>query len=156
MKKYTSSNADAALAEALGAPTPSLPTPRESKPLIPAPIASNNQIATDADYARTNAIEIIQKGSEAVDMALNLATESQHPRAFEVLGQLLKIQSDNVDKLLKIHQDKQKLSGNVSSGQMTGNVYIDKAVFSGTTTQLLEMMRSTQKNQTTESDELDD
>lgn len=149
-------NNDQELAEALGIDTPNVPAPYVPKPLLPRPIEAN--VASDADYARNNAIEIIEKGSEALDQAMELARESAHPRMYEVLGQLLKIQSDNVDKLLKIHQDKLKLNSNTPQQQqtITCNVFIDKAVFTGTTTQLLEMMRTNEKNQTTESDDVDD
>ncbi len=146
MKK---SNADMALAEAMGIEPitdSDQPIVKAPKPLISRPIESGNRINDDAEYARTNIYDIIEKGVRSIEDAMDIARESQHPRAYEVLAQLLKVQSDNVDKLLKVHSDKQKLVGNVENVNPTGNVTIEKAVFVGTTDQLLDMIRRTDKD----------
>ena len=140
LTKHLDANSKIAVALGIAPPveTPLVPV----KPRIDRPVASNSQIENDAEYARTNIYDIIEQGASAVAEAQNLARESAHPRAFEVLAQLLKVQSDNVDKLLKLHQDKQKLNAATTSGTSNMPVNIEKAVFVGTTAQLLDMIRS--------------
>lgn len=151
----TTSNASSALAQALGLEEQpignTLPAPT-TRQLIPRPIASGgDQITTDSDYARENIIELIQKGSESLNDAMALAKEAMHPRVWEVVGQILKVQSDNVDKLLKLHADKQKLNGNNSVAAVqqpnSGNTNIEQAIiFNGTSDELVRMIRKEQKS----------
>ena len=55
-------------------------------------------IERDYDYTRGNLYSIIEKGQEAIDGILELAQESEMPRAYEVAGQLIKSVSDATDK----------------------------------------------------------
>jgi hypothetical protein len=135
-------NANTALAAALGLDT-LVATPRKPPAaLIPRPIASDDMIPGDADYARSNLIEIIEKGSESVDQAMELARESQHPRAFEILAQLLKVQADNVEKLLQIHQAQKDLNRqDTHDAPVHNTTNIANAIFCGTSNDLVRMMR---------------
>jgi Terminase DNA packaging enzyme len=136
--------ANEALVEALGLDTLVPVPPRPPAALIPRPIEADDRVPGDADYVRSNMIEIIERGSESVDQAMELARESQHPRAFEVLAQLLKVQADNVDKLLKIHADVKKLNApdEYAEGSVTTNTTnIANAIFVGTSNDLVRMMR---------------
>ena len=110
------------LAEALGLDPPRDVVIHVAKPAVAAPIASDNQISTDSTYVRDNIIDVIQKGSESLDQIMELARESAHPRAYEVLAQLLKVQSDNVDKLLKLHADMKSLNTNTDASLNASNV----------------------------------
>src|ERR1700690_2104367 len=103
METIMTMNASTALESALGLDPSTEIVTIPQKPLIEPPIESDDQISTDAQYARKNIIDIIQRGQESLINAMSLAYESQHPRAFEILGQILKVQSDNVDKLMKLH-----------------------------------------------------
>ena len=51
---------------------------------------NNNEIQDDYDYARSKYYNLAEKGDEAIDLMLDLARESEHPRAFEVLSNMLK------------------------------------------------------------------
>lgn len=152
------SNQNEKLAEALGLTitTPSMELnnklPLPIKPIIPAPNLTNNQISTDADYARENLVELIQKGSESLNQAMELAKEAAHPRCYEIVGQLLKVQSDNVDKLLKLHADVKKLNDNeeyvprsLSASTTHHTTNIANAVFLGTSDELVRIMRKEHK-----------
>ena len=144
MNKISTSNASSALSEALGIPD-QLDTKSslsEKMTISIPPISSNDQITKDADYVRENIIEIIQKGSESLDQIMHLATEAMHPRVWEVVGQILKVQSDNVDKLLKLHADKKKLNS-VEDGTNSGNgMTVEKAIiFQGTSEDLIRQIR---------------
>ena len=61
---------------------------------------TNNQIDTDFEYARGNLISVIEKGNEALTGILDVASISQHPRAYEVYGTLLKNMVDANKELL--------------------------------------------------------
>jgi hypothetical protein len=65
-----------------------------------------------------------------------------HPRAFEVLGQLIKTQSENLDKLLKLQKDKKELLKSEEQPATQQNIAIDKAVFVGSTADLLKKLKN--------------
>jgi hypothetical protein len=88
-------------------------------------------------YVRDNLHSLIDKGSQAVANALQVAAESQHPRAYEVAGNLIKNIGDLTDKLVSLQ--KAKLALNPESNPK--NVTIDKAVFVGSTAELLKNVK---------------
>ena len=61
-----------------------------------------DDIKKDYDYTRGNLYSIIEKGQEAINGILELAQESDQPRAYEVAGQLIKSVSDATDKLMDL------------------------------------------------------
>ena len=63
---------------------------------------TKTDIEKDYDYTRGNLYSIIEKGQEAIDGILELAQESEMPRAYEVAGQLIKSVSDATDKLMDL------------------------------------------------------
>jgi hypothetical protein len=101
----------------------------------------DDQVVTDADYARSNLYGLIEKGNETIDNISEIAKESMHPRAFEVLGQLIKTQSENLDKLLKLQKDKKELLKKQEQAAPT-NISVDKAVFVGSTADLLKKLKN--------------
>lgn len=97
-------------------------------------------IKDDFDYSRSNYYNLIEKGNEALDNLLEVAKESQHPRAYEVAANMLKNLSDMTDKLMILQKQKKDLEGNQSANEK--NINIDKAVvFAGSTTDLLKQTR---------------
>ncbi len=155
MNEMTVSNANNtlsnSLAEALGMDLPQIQalTPMiEVKPPVARPNANTDHITGDAEYARQNIYDVIEKGNEALFHAMELAKEAAHPRMYEVLGQLLKTQAENVDKLLKIQSDLKKLNDNTSiitPAQQSLNVTNSNVVFYGTADELVRMVRGEQK-----------
>jgi hypothetical protein len=147
-------NSSTNLAQALGiAPTTGANTPITQvappapKPAIAPPIASSDQIADDADFARLNIYEIIAAGTKAIDLAMSISEESLHPRSLEVLGQLLKAQSENIDRLLKVHKDKKEINDNSIPAVPASTTNIDQAIiFNGTSDDLIRMVRKAQKD----------
>ena len=69
-------------------------------------------IKKDYDYARSSLYDIIEKGQEALSGALDVATNTDHPRAYEVTGQLIKSVSDATEKL----NDMQKKMQDIEEG----------------------------------------
>ena len=63
-----------------------------------------DDIEKDYEYTRGNLYSIIEKGQEAINGILEIAQESEMPRAYEVAGQLIKSVSDATDKLMTLQQ----------------------------------------------------
>jgi hypothetical protein len=101
-----------------------------------------DQIQSDSDYARSNLYGLIEKGNETIENISDIARESMHPRAFEVLGQLIKTQSENLDKLLKLQKDKKELLKTEEQQAAPTNVNVDKAIFVGSTAELLRQLKN--------------
>ena len=66
--------------------------------------ATKDQLKKDYEYTRGNLYSLIDKGQEAVDGILELAQESDQPRAYEVAGQLIKHVGDVADKLVDLQK----------------------------------------------------
>lgn len=116
------------------------------KELVKAP--QEDKLDNDAEHARQTVYDTIQKSNEAIDQLMEIARESMHPRAFEVLATMLKDNSDAALKLLQVHASKVKITQANGSGNTvmvpSGNTNIGQAVFVGTTSDLLTMIRKTQ------------
>jgi len=120
-----------------------LPVVQETSPAIPSP--TGDIVEDDATFARESVYSVLEKGAEAIDFTMKILRETQHPRCAEVLGQLLKVQSDNVDKLLKIQKDKKDI--NDGEGK-SGDVNVEgNAIFVGSTHDLLKMIKNEQAKQ---------
>lgn len=103
------------------------------------PADNTNVVESDTDFARKNIRELIQKGGFAVDDILHVAKHSESPRAYEVAATLIKNLSDLNKDLLELQKRKKDLmiDENPSKG-----VNIDKAVFVGSTTELMKLIKS--------------
>lgn len=97
-------------------------------------------VEDDADYARKNLRNLIEKGNNAVDNIIEIAKQSEHPRAFEVAAGMLKNLADMNKDLMEIQKRKQDLAPKDMSG--TKNINVDKAVFVGSTAELVKMLKS--------------
>ena len=94
----------------------------------------------DFDYSRSNYYELIEKGNLALDGILEVAKESQHPRAYEVAANMMKNLSDMTDKLMVLQKQRKELEGNKAPQQQ---VNVDKAVvFTGSTADLLKKLKN--------------
>ena len=92
----------------------------------------------DNDYvnSRDNYYNLIDKGNQAIDGILDIAKEGQHPRAYEVAGQLIGQVAQTVDKL----QDLQKKLKDLKELPKTANANIKNALFVGSTAELQKML----------------
>ena len=91
----------------------------------------------DFETGRKNLYNLIDKGNEAIDGILNLAKEGEHPRAYEVAGQLIKTVSEVSQNLLDL-PDKLKKVKEVPN---TGPKNVTNALFVGSTTELQKMLK---------------
>jgi|TARA_R110000868_G_scaffold259475_1_gene517730 hypothetical protein len=112
--------------------------------LLPVTVEASDPINADADFARNNIRELVTQGNQAVDELMLIARDGQHPRAFEVLSGLMKNLADMNKDLLEIHKRKKDL---VPKAESQNNLNIDKAVFVGSTAELVKMLK-TQKQET--------
>ena len=100
---------------------------------------TKDDITKDYEYTRGNLYSIIEKGQEAINGILELAEDSQMPRAYEVAGQLIKSVSDATDKLM----DLQKKLKDVNEEQQTkGPNTVNNALFVGSTAELQKLLKS--------------
>ena len=73
------------------------------------PITDKEDVDNDYENARKNFYSLINKGNTAIDGILNLAKESEHPRSYEVAGQLIKVVGDTTQELLKLKKNLKEL-----------------------------------------------
>ena len=137
------SNIDDKLNEVLNIAEEALDKKEEKNPLeiinekpVPAVIPSAD-VDTDFDTGRGELYKLLEKGNQAIDGILALAKEGEHPRAYEVAGQLIKSQSEIAQNLLDL-QDKLKKIKDVK-GDAPKNV--TNALFVGSTTELQKMIK---------------
>ena len=100
---------------------------------------SSTDIKKDYEYTRANLYSLIEKGQEAVNGILELAQESDSPRAYEVAGQLIKNVGDVTDKLIDL-QKKLKEVEDEKTKTTTNNV-TNNALFVGSTTELSKLLK---------------
>ena len=100
-------------------------------------VAEEKDPEIDFETGRKNLYNLIDKCNEAIDCILNLAKEGEHPRAYEVAGQLIKTVSEVSQNLLDL-QDKLKKVKEVPN---TGPKNVTNALFVGSTTELQKMLK---------------
>jgi len=103
----------------------------------------SNDLKKDYEYTRGNLYAIIEKGQEALNGILELAQESEMPRAYEVAGQLIKNVADATDKLIDLQKKLKDIDETKSS---KGPTNVTNALFVGSTAELSKLL----KNQFTE------
>jgi hypothetical protein len=99
-----------------------------------------DDIKKDYEYTRGNLYSIIEKGQEAINGILELAQESEMPRAYEVAGQLIKNVADATEKLMDLQK---KLKDIEEAKQVKGPTNVTNALFVGSTAELSKILKST-------------
>lgn len=113
-----------------------------SELLEPSLPAVNNDIDNDYQYARENLYNVIERGSDALNTLVELANQSESPRAFEVVGTLIKTLTDANKDLLEIQKKVKSLKEESSSGPKN----VTNALFVGNTAELQQLIKDTSKN----------
>lgn len=138
------SNIDDKLNEVLNIAEEVLESKEEKNPLEivkDKPVAirtEGDDVETDFETGRGELYRLLEKGNEAIDGILSLAKEGEHPRAYEVAGQLIKTQSELAQNLLDL-QDKLKKIKDVKG---EGPKNVTNALFVGSTTELQKMIKN--------------
>ena len=100
---------------------------------------TKNDIEKDYEYTRGNLYSIIEKGQEAINGILEVAQDSDMPRAYEVAGQLIKSVSDATDKLMDLQK---KLKDVEEETQSKGPSTVNNALFVGSTAELQKILKN--------------
>jgi hypothetical protein len=105
---------------------------------------TKDDIEKDYEYTRGNLYSIIEKGQEAINGILELAQDSEMPRAYEVAGQLIKSVSDATDKLMDLQK---KLKDVNEDSPSKGPSTVNNALFVGSTAELAKLLKNGAKQE---------
>jgi hypothetical protein len=109
---------------------------------LPIPTVEKTTVDDDAEFARENIRSLIEKGNTAIDDLLVVAKASEHPRAYEVAANLIKSLSELNKDLMEIQKRKKDLSPQINNSK---NINVDKAVFVGSTLELVKLLKNKQE-----------
>ena len=101
-------------------------------------VVKTNNESNDFEYQRQNFYSLVEKGQDAIEGILDLARESEHPRTYEVAGQLIKNVAEVTEKLGDLHLKMQKLKELPDKGPKN----VTNALFVGSTTELQKMLKN--------------
>ena len=97
-----------------------------------------DDISKDYDYTRGNLYSLIEKGQEAINGIMEVASETASPRAYEVAGQLIKSVADSTDKLMDLQKKVKEID---EDNPKTQNTVTNNALFVGSTSELSKMIK---------------
>ena len=103
---------------------------------------TKDDVEKDYDYTRANLYSLIEKGQETLNGIMDLADQTQSPRAYEVAGQIIKSVADTTDKLL----DLQKKLKDIDEEKKGPTSVTNNAMFVGSTAELQKMLKEMGKN----------
>ena len=103
----------------------------------------------DYEYSRGNLYSLIEKGQEAINGILDVAQGSDHPRAYEVAGQLIKSVGDTTDKLIDLQTKMKALKKEDDGSPKT----VNNALFVGSTSELSKLLKKGVLNNKVEKEE---
>ena len=109
----------------------------DNSEVVPYQAETGDDIENDYKYQRENFYNLVEKGSTAIDGILELAKESEHPRTYEVAGQLIKTVGEVTEKLADL-QEKMKRLKEVPDHAPKN---VTNALFVGSTTELQKMLK---------------
>ena len=125
--------------DALDVDSDIVPSPKPAPPVPVEEFASTKeQLKKDYEYTRGNLYSLIEKGQEAVDGILDLAQQSDQPRAFEVAGQLIKHVSDVADKLVDLQKKVNEIENPKKSKEVNTT---NNTMFVGSTADLAKFLK---------------
>jgi len=127
--------------EALGAVELAKSEPKERK-VIPRP-QENDDIENDYKYQRENFYNLVERGTDAIDGILEIAKESEHPRTYEVAGNLIKQVAEVTEKLGEL-QEKMKRLKEVPSNAPKN---VTNALYVGSTAELQKLLKGKKNGQ---------
>ena len=102
-------NIDQKIGDALGITKDIKEEILDPKPLVPRPDDTLDHADADYKYSRENFYSLVERGQDAIDGILEVAKEGEHPRAYEVVGQLIKNVAEVTEKLADLQEKMKKL-----------------------------------------------
>ena len=127
--------------EALGAVELAKSEPVEKK-VIPRP-QENDDIENDYKYQRENFYNLVEKGTDAIEGILEIARESEHPRTYEVAGNLIKQVAEVTEKLGDLQEKMKKLKEVPNNAPKS----VTNALYVGSTAELQKMLKGKKNGQ---------
>ena len=109
----------------------------DNSEVVPYQAESGDDIEDDYKYQRDNFYNLVEKGSTAIDGILELAKESEHPRTYEVAGNLIKQVAEVTEKLGDLQEKMRRLKEVPSNAPKN----VTNALFVGSTTELQKMLK---------------
>ena len=108
----------------------------ETKPVVPRP-KEQEDITSDYKYSRENLYNLVERGQDAIDGILDVAQNSDHPRAYEVAGNLISQVADVTEKLGKLQSAMKRLKEvpNTAPQNVTNALYV------GSTAELQKLLK---------------
>ena len=130
-------NIDAKISDALGLTETIKEEILTPKPLVPTPNDTLDHADTDYKYSRENFYSLVERGQDAIDGILEVAKEGEHPRAYEVVGQLIKNVDEVTEKLADLHEKMKKLKEVPDHAPKS----VTNALFIGSTKELQNLLK---------------
>ena len=121
--------------EALGAVELAKSEPKERK-VIPRP-QENDDIENDYKYQRENFYNLVERGTDAIDGILEIARESEHPRTYEVAGNLIKQVAEVTEKLGELQEKMKRLKEVPNNAPKS----VTNALYVGSTAELQKLLK---------------
>ena len=109
--------------------------------------SDSQDVKQDYEISRAQLHNLVMKGQEAVDGILDVARASDHPRAYEVAGQLIKNVADTADKLIDLQKKMKELDDEPKS---KGPSTVNNTMFVGSTAELQKMLKKQKEINNTE------
>jgi hypothetical protein len=114
-----------------------VPSPKPETPVV-VQAEGISDVESDYELARNTLRNIISSGTSALDDVILLARSSEHPRSYEVAGQMMKTMSEVAKDLLGLQKQKQDISKPIEAAQAIEQQ--NNIIFAGSTDDLLKMM----------------
>lgn len=114
---------------------------KEKRKIAKAIKDSGDDPRQDYEYSRGQLYNLVEKGQQAVNGILDVCEDSQHPRAYEVAGQLIKHVADTTDKLIDLQKKMKDLEEDTGTKNVTNN-----SLFVGSTSDLQKMLKEMSKS----------
>ena len=102
---------------------------------VPKSDSMEKDIKNDYDYARENLYNLVENGNVALEDLIELAKQSEHPRAYEVVGQMIKTLGDTTSQLTILHEKQMKLNASKPEKVTNNNLFV------GSATDLLDLIK---------------
>ena len=130
-------NIDARIGDALGITQDIKEEILDPKPLVPRPDDTLDHADADYKYSRENFYNLVERGQDAIDGILEVAKEGEHPRAYEVVGQLIKNVAEVTEKLAYLQEKMKKLKEVPDHAPKS----VTNALFIGSTKELQNLLK---------------
>ena len=128
--------------EALGAVELAKSEPVQKK-VIPRPKEDNEDLENDYKYQRENFYNLVEKGTDAIEGILEIARESEHPRTYEVAGNLIKQVAEVTEKLGELQEKMKRLKEVPNNAPKS----VTNALYVGSTAELQKLLKGKKNGQ---------